>query len=109
VTSGKTLEVGQMYAPDDTGTLEAGLNSERGENAAFASLVLDPKKHIVYAIDAQSFKIFRYRVNADATLTQLLPSGITGHAPQPPNEPHVFLPYAYFDAFSNYLFFVPKK
>jgi 6-phosphogluconolactonase (cycloisomerase 2 family) len=81
VTSGKTLEVGQMYAPDDTGTLEAGLNSERGENAAFASLVLDPKKHIVYAIDAQSFKIFRYRVNADATLTQLLPSGITGHAP----------------------------
>jgi hypothetical protein len=109
VANGKALEVGQMYMPDDTGTLEEGLGSERGKNAALASLVLDLRKHIVYAIDAQSFKIFRYRVNPDATLTQLLPSVITDHDSQPPNPPHFYLPYAYPNGWRNYLLFVPKK
>jgi hypothetical protein len=112
VEGGDKLSVVDTYSMDDTGALNYGGDQFASRNhpfAAVASLVLDPAKHIVYAIDAESFKIFRYRINPDGTITQLLPSGITGHAPQPPNTEHMFLSFAYYADSVNYLFFVPKS
>jgi DNA-binding beta-propeller fold protein YncE len=119
VGAGGSLNITSAYEVDDSGKLSAltadvsdapSLHPAPGKltDVALASITLDPVKQILYAIDAQSFLVFRYSINANGTLTELLPSAKTNHPPQPPDPVNGSLPYAFENAQNSYVFFVAK-